>query len=91
MTANKTAAKESIAKEVIVGAMARFGYEDTDMCRLLGVSANTWRKYKNSPSQMSAGILWVLADTFRFTPAQGAKLALGRDLKAEDFRECVIT
>lgn len=86
MTVSKTEKREGIAKGYIAGAMARYGYTDEDMQKLLGISGKTWLKCTRNPSLFSVGEMWILIETLHFTPPQAASLALGRDLTAADFK-----
>lgn len=90
MIVSKTEKRISVARGVIAGAMARMGYEDEDMEKILSVSRNTWKKYKKDPGAMSAKHMWTIADILKITPPQAASMTLGRDLTADDFRQYVL-
>lgn len=90
MIVSKTEKKQNIARGIIAGGMARLGYEDADMQKILSVSHNTWQKYKKDPGTMSQSHIWILVDLLKLTPPQAASFALGRDLTADDFKQYVL-
>lgn len=90
MIVSKTEKRISVTRGIIAGAMARLGYEDQDMERILSVSRNTWQKYKKDPGTMSANDMWIITDLLKLTPPQAASMVLGRDLTADDFKQYVL-
>lgn len=80
-----------ITKAALIGNQTRYGVDDHQLAKSLGIVVETYRNKKNhQPGQFSLEDMQALAKMLKFTPVQAASVLLGRDLTAKEIKDFIL-
>ncbi len=79
-----------IVRACITANQERYGYNDEQLAKLLGISLQTFRKKKQTPDNFTLFELQALSHTLKFTPIQAAGIILGRDITAKEVKDFIL-
>lgn len=83
--------RSRIIRSVLVGNQARYGVDDHQLAKSMGVVVETYRSKKNNrPEEFSLEDMQILARMLNFTPVQAASIVLGRDLTAKELKDFIL-
>lgn len=83
--------RERITKAALIGNQTRYGVDDHQLAKGLGIVVETYRNKKNhQPGQFSLEDMQALAKMLKFTPIQAASVLLGRDLTAKEIKDFIL-
>lgn len=82
--------RDRITRSVIRGNQERYGVDDGQIAKTLGLHPYTYRDKLNEPERIRLDELQALSRLLKFTPIQAASLVLGRDLTAREIKDFIL-
>lgn len=83
-------AANRIVRSCISANMERQAMNNEQLAAVLGQTAITVRRKRNSPENFTLQDMQRMAKKLKFTPIQAASMVLGRDLTTKEIKEFIL-